>query len=83
VCRYQYRLKVNGTIGPILDTFPGEKWTEICVVIDARGGTATLERRLITDHDILPMLADPTGFIKLKDNTVVCPWEVLAGMENN
>lgn len=79
--RWQYRLKVNGATGPILDTYPGEQWTKICEVIDNRGGTATFERRLITEHDILPMLTDTTGFMKLDDNIVVCPWEVLAGME--
>ena len=80
--KYQYRLTVNGATGSILDEYPKEQWSRIAEVIDSRGGIATFERRLITDHDILPMLTDPTGFIKLSDNVVVCPWEVLAGMES-
>ena len=79
--KFQYRLKVNGATSPILDIYPGEQWTRICEVIDQRGGVATFESRLITDHDILPLLTDPTGYIKLNDNVVVCPWEIIAGME--
>ncbi len=78
--KYQYRLTVNGATGKILNEYPGEQWSRIAEVIDFRGGIATLERRLITDHDILPMLTDPTGFIKPGDK-VVCPWEVIAEVE--
>lgn len=81
MCEYQYRLKVNGAIGPIMNTYPGEQWTKIASAIDDRGGIATFERRLITGSDILPMLTDPTGFIKLKDNVVICPWETMAQLQ--
>ncbi len=80
--RYQYRLTVNGVTSKILDEYPKEQWSRTAEVVDTRGGIATFERRLITNHDILPMLTDPTGYIKLNDNVVVCPWEVLAGMES-
>lgn len=79
--KYQYRLKVNGATGPVLDTYPGEQWSKVAEVIDARGGTAAFERRLVTDHDILPLLTDPTGYLDLSEDIIVCPWEIIAGME--
>ena len=75
---YQYRITVNGSQGEILDHIPDERWSLICEVMEQRGQYAKLERRLITTHDILPLLVDPTGYIKLNDNVVVCPWQILA-----
>lgn len=79
---YQYRIKVNDVTSQSLNEYPNEKWSVIGDTIEARGGKATLERRLITDSDILPMLTDTTGFITLKNNIVVCPWEIFAEIES-
>lgn len=77
--REQFRVTVHGTTGPIVDHIP-DNWSEIARYIENRGGTAALERRLITDKSILPMLADTTGYIVIGD-IVICPWEVLAKLE--
>lgn len=77
---YQYRITYDAQIGKILDKLPSKQWGKVCQVCEHRGIIAYLERRLITDEDILPLLEDATGFIKLKDGRVICPWEILAGM---
>jgi hypothetical protein len=77
---YQYRIIYNGADSGVLDEYPAERWDKICRVMDNRGGKAVFYRRLITDADILPWLIDTTGYIK-NDDMVICPWEVLAGVE--
>jgi hypothetical protein len=77
---YQYRITVNGTQAPITSEYPGAKWTITTDHCEDRGLPATLERRLITDLEILDMLIDTTGYMKL-GNRVACPWEVLAEMK--
>jgi hypothetical protein len=75
---YQYRLTVNGN-AVIWDTYPGARWSAICRQAEARGGiVARFEERLITTPDILKLLVNPAGYIKIDDNTVVCPWEIVA-----
>lgn len=76
---YQYRITVNGSIGPVLTTYPGEHWSHVATCSEDRGLTATLERRLVTDTSILELLTDATGYLKL-GNTVLCPWETQGAM---
>lgn len=78
---YQYQLEVNGAKGPITSEYPGEQWTRISQTHEQRGGKATFYRRLITDHDILPLLTGRSGYIKLPNDTI-CPWEILAEFDN-
>lgn len=76
MCYYQYRITVNESQGPIVDKCPSEQWAKIAERWDFRGGIrALLERRLITDTDILPLLGGkPDGYIVLGE-MVICPWE--------
>jgi hypothetical protein len=76
---YQYRITVDGTTGAITSEYPGALWTDATDHCEDRGLAATFERRLVTDLDILDMLVDTTGYIKLGAR-VACPWEVLAEM---
>ena len=80
---FQYRITLNGNKYEILDYCPTEQWGKIAEVSDNRRLKARLERRLITDDSILPMLEDTKGYIKLKDGRVVCPFEVIAEIESN
>ena len=73
----QYRITVGTAQGAILNTCPSEQWSNIADTVEERGYNATLERRLITDESILPLLTDRTGYINLKGK-VFCPWEVIA-----
>ncbi|KKL99682.1 hypothetical protein LCGC14_1812000 [marine sediment metagenome] len=77
---YQYRITVEAQVGKILDKLPSEQWEFALHVCEERGMIAKLEWRLITDEGILPLLEDARRFIKLKDGRVICPWEILAGM---
>lgn len=74
---YQYRVTVNGSQGETVLHIP-ENWSQICDVSEARGWYSKLERRLVTDPGILPLLVDPTGYVQVDENTVICPWEILA-----
>jgi hypothetical protein len=73
----QYRITFNGTEGPITEHIDSERWSRCVDVAEQRGLYARLERRLITDRDILPLLEDPKGYMQI-DNLVICPWEILA-----
>lgn len=77
---YQYRITVSGTSSGVLDKYPGAQWTKTTDHCEDRGLLATLERRLVTDADILELLTDATGYIKL-GNRIVCPWEIMAEMQ--
>lgn len=73
--RYQYRLTVNGNVGPIQDKYPGEQWQKICDT--DRIDQAKFERRLVTDRGVLTSLADAFGWIST-GGVVIGPWETLA-----
>jgi hypothetical protein len=77
---YQYRITCNGAIGNVTDDYPGEQWSKAADMVDERGGIATLYRRLITDADIMELLADSTGWMVLKGRAIE-PWQTLAQME--
>jgi hypothetical protein len=77
---HQHRLTVNGNVGRITNDYPGEQWERICQNSD-RVTEAVWEERLVTDTDILPMLADTTGWITLDDGTVISPWEAKAELK--
>jgi len=77
---YQYRITVESQVGKILDSLPSKQWEYALDVCEERGMIAKLEWRLITDESILPLLTYIDGFIKLKDGIVICPWEIMAGM---
>lgn len=77
---YQYRITVEGATSGVLDGYPGLQWTNTTDHCEDRGLIATLERRLVTDADILELLTDATGYKKL-GNRVVCPWEIVAEMK--
>lgn len=74
----QYRITVNGSQGEITDHIDNQRWEKICDVCEDRGLYAKLERRLITDKTILQMIEDKTGYMELDENTVICPWDILA-----
>jgi hypothetical protein len=76
--KYQYRITLNNNQYPITDNYPGDQWSQIAEHQEERGYHAILEKRLITDESILPLLTNPTGYLKLKDNTVICPFETIA-----
>jgi hypothetical protein len=77
---YQYRITVNGCTGPIKDN--SSTWGNTTDIIDSRGGIATLERRFVTTHDFLELIEDHKGHIKLKNNMLLCPWEIIAQVES-
>lgn len=84
MAEYQYRITVNGS-ERTSDYYPDEQWNKIFEQSEFRGGiTAKLERRLITTPVILKMVedAEQKGYIQIDNNTVVCPWEVLAEIES-
>jgi hypothetical protein len=74
-----YRITVNGSIGSILSSYPAEQWGQIAETYESRGLTARLERRLVTDTEILELVPDTAGYIRLGDR-VACPWEIIAEM---
>lgn len=76
---YQYRLTVNGSVGAVLNTYPGDQWSRIADVCEERGLCAIFERRLITDTEILDLVCDTTGYIKIGAK-VACAWEIMAEM---
>lgn len=76
---FQYRIIVNTVEGQILENIP-DCWSFICGIMEQRGQNARLERRLVTDKSILPLLTDTKGWVVLRD-TVVSPWEILAEAE--
>lgn len=80
--RYQYRISHRETVGPIVDSLPGARWAFVANATEERGGTAVLERRLVTDDSILPLLIDATGWLVL-GGTAVSPWEVFAKIEGD
>lgn len=73
----QYRITVNGSMGAVLDAYPGKQWARAAEVCESRGLPATFERRLVTDRAILEMVGDAPGYTRLGDR-VLCPWEILA-----
>lgn len=73
----QYRITVNGQSSGVLDAYPGDRWNAAAPLYEERGMRATFERRLITDLDILDLVEDTTGYIRIGDR-VACPWEVIA-----
>lgn len=73
----QYRITVNGQSSGVLDAYPGERWNAAAPTYEERGLCATLERRLITDADMLDLVEDTRGYIRIGDQ-VACPWEILA-----
>lgn len=75
--KYQYRITLNDNQYPITDEHPGDQWSIIAANQEERGYHAILERRLITDESILPMLENPAGYLNLKGK-VICPWEIRA-----
>ncbi|HHX70981.1 MAG TPA: hypothetical protein GX708_23395 [Gallicola sp.] len=76
--QYQYRITVNQQQGNILDFFPNEQWQRITEIENQRGIDAKLERRLITDTSIFPLLTDPSGYMRLNNNIIVSPWQTIA-----
>jgi len=76
----QYRLLINGVQSAVMDHYPADQWQQAAAMVEARGGKCTLERRLITDDSILPLLANPVGYICV-GNMVICPWEIIAEVE--
>jgi hypothetical protein len=78
--RYQYRITLNNTQSPITDNYPGDQWSQIAENQQERGYHAILERRLITDESILPLLTNSTGYIKLKDK-VISPFTIIAELQ--
>jgi hypothetical protein len=79
---YQYKITVNGNQGNITDIYPYKQWSRITIVEDERGINAKFERRLITDTEILNMVENTKGYIKIGDK-VVCPWVTIAEFKNN
>lgn len=79
--RYQYRIKANGAESQVLDSCPSDQWAFAAQGIEDRGGVATLERRLITDESIFPMLVTPAGWKRL-GAVVVGPWAIIAEVES-
>jgi hypothetical protein len=73
---YQYRITVNGTQSPI-GAYP-ENWGFVADQIEARGGYAKLERRLVTDKSFLDF--QPDNVMVLGDK-VVTHWRILAELE--
>ena len=78
---YQYRITVQSAQGPITEHYDASKWSIICETCEERGLYAKLERRLVVDGEILLMVSDPTGYIRLNSGSVVCPWEILAAAD--
>lgn len=73
----QYRITVEGSRTPPLDIYPAERWAAIAEACEDRGLGARFERRLITDPEILDLVDDTTGYIRL-GSQVLCPWETIA-----
>ena len=78
-----YRITVNGVQSKITREYLGKEWSEIARIEDQRGGIdAIFEEQLITDSSILPMLSDSKGYLKLKNDIIICPWEIKAEFKN-
>jgi hypothetical protein len=78
--RMQYRLRLDDAAGPIRDSYPGERWSQVVAFCNRRGVRATLERRLVTDDGIRGFFergALPVGYVATGD-TVIRPWETFA-----
>lgn len=73
----QWKILYNGTESAIADIYPGDRWTRIADTLDGRGGHAVLYGRTINEADILGMLADTTGWIRLGDRAI-SPWQILS-----
>lgn len=73
----QYRITVGGQSSGVLDVYPGERWNAAAPTYEERGLCAVFERRLITDLDILELVEDTRGYVRIGDR-VVCPWEIIA-----
>jgi len=78
--KHQYRITLNNTQYSITDEYPGDQWSQIAENQQERGYHAILERRLITDETILPLLANPKGYLKLKD-MVITPFQIIAELQ--
>jgi hypothetical protein len=74
---FQYRIRTQDTFGEISEVYPSEQWAWSISCAEDRGLYVALERRLITDKEILPMLTDKAGYMVIGDK-VACPWEILA-----
>jgi len=75
---HQYRITVNGTQGQVLDALPSQQWSHVADVLEARGGYATLERRLVTDKSFLDF--QPDNVIALGEH-VFTHWETFAELD--
>lgn len=78
--RTQYRVRIDGMIGPVLDTYPSDRWSKVVDFCEQRGTNAALERRLVTDPGICEFFEDgklPCGWMRFGD-LVICDWEVCA-----
>ncbi len=79
---YQYRIRVNDA-WHIYEEYPKEKWENLVEVSEYRGGfNAKLERRLITDDSILTTIENEKGYIKIRNNQLICPWEFVAEIKD-
>ena len=74
---YQYRIIVNDCEGEVGNASVMDRWESIAASIEERGYTAELQRRLVTNISILPMLSNPDGY-KSIGKMVICPWETWA-----
>jgi hypothetical protein len=73
----QYRIMVNNIYSPIYDYNPVDLWVKICQNRD-KIEKALLERRLVSDCSIIPLLLDKSDIaIKFK-NKVFLHWQELA-----
>lgn len=84
---HQYRITVNGSQSDITNDYASitERWSRIAERLEARGGVAVLETRLVTDRDIMALVVDPRGYIQVNDENgnpiTVCPWHDLANLD--
>ncbi len=76
---YQYRMTVDGVVGKVQATYPGDHWALVSQSCEDRGLVATLERRLVTDVSILDF-GDIGPHMRLGDK-VVCGWDVVAELD--
>lgn len=76
---YQYRMTVDGVVGTIQTTYPGDHWSLVAQTCEDRGLCATLERRLVTDASILDF-GDIGPHMRLGDK-VVCSWDLIAELD--
>jgi hypothetical protein len=76
---YQYRITVNNTVGAVVSTPMFAEWARAAEACEERGMPARLERRLVTDLDILDFFGGdmPAGWMRLGAR-IVTNWEVFA-----